>query len=95
MEQAAEAEAGADEDDGGPDVFRVWPENWDSVQVFLLCAGSCEIVAGMSGIFYLGIKLSEIETAMRMMKIPFMKRLGIARDVAYMASIAAEVKNRD
>ena len=47
----------------------------------------------MYGFIYIGIKISEIERAMYLMKIPAEKQLGIARDVSYMAGKAAKEMN--
>lgn len=85
-----------DEPDGREDErnFRVWPENWDAAQIFLLCSQSFDVVAGNAGVFYLGIKISEIVKAMHLMKIPRAKQVDVARDVSYMAAKAAGAMNR-
>lgn len=49
----------------------------------------------MTRIVYLGIKNSEIEIAMRLMKIHEDKQLGILDDVSYMAGIAAQERSRE
>lgn len=97
-EQYINAGAEADQDEDEPDTppgFRVWAENWGAVQVFLLCTGSFEFAVTMSGLFYIGLKNTEIEIAMRLMKIHEDKQLGVLRDVSYMADVYAEAKNRD
>lgn len=83
------------EEDTADKCFCVWPENWDSVQVFLRCTNSFDIGVGMTRIIYLGIKNSEIEITMRLMKIHEDKQLGILDDVSYMAGIAAQERNRE
>lgn len=49
----------------------------------------------MAKIIYLGIRNSEIEIAMRLMKIHPDKQLGILDDVSYMAGIAVQEINRE
>lgn len=47
-----------------PEEFGVLPENWQSLLIFLKCSSQWEIVAGMGGCFYQGLKSERVDTVL-------------------------------
>lgn len=84
-----------DSDEENPDdgFFEVWPENWLTVQVWMRCADSWDIVSGLGGVYYQGLKSARIETVLRLMQIPESDKMEIFDDLITMSAAAREVLN--
>lgn len=76
------------------DAFEVWPENWDSVILFLRLHTQWRIAAGMGGLVYLGLDYSAIEPAMRLCAIPRAGRENKFDDLQTMERAALQVLNK-
>lgn len=82
-----------DEGEADDDRFPVYPENWQTVQVFLGCADCWDVIAGLGGVYYQGLKKTEIESTLRLMQIPDSDKLEIFHNLRVMAAAAKEVLN--
>ncbi|HAF00383.1 MAG TPA: hypothetical protein DCG63_03725 [Methylophilaceae bacterium] len=51
------------------DEFQIYPENWQTFDVFWRVKHQWHIVAGFSGIYYQGLNYSAIESVLRLLKI--------------------------
>ncbi|WP_257789324.1 DUF1799 domain-containing protein [Oxalobacter formigenes] len=52
------------------DDFLVWPENMETVGLFLSLETQWMMSNGLSGCFHVGLSYPALETAMRLMEIP-------------------------
>lgn len=81
--------------DGGEEsgeVFAVWPENTETLNVFL-ALNRCWRIGELNG-RYLGLDRPSIESTMRMMQIPRKRHAEIFGDLRVMEHAALEVLNR-
>ncbi len=83
----------SDEDEETDDLFLVYPENWQTVQVFQRVADNWDIVSGMGGIFYQALKSERIESVLRLMQIPDSKKLEIYDNLRTMQEAAKGILN--
>ena len=92
---AEQIEALTDSDEEDPDdgFFEVFLENWKTVQVWMRCADSWDIVSGFSGIYYQSLKTDRIESVLRLMQIPDSDKLEIFDNLRVMQDAAKEVLN--
>ncbi|MGZ9027382.1 MAG: DUF1799 domain-containing protein [Telluria sp.] len=76
------------------DAFEVWPENWTSVSLFLNLESQWDIVSGMGGFAYVGIKYEVVPEQMDRLRIPRRKRPEFWDDLALMERTALPLKNK-
>jgi len=88
IEQHDQETKGDDDDDD----FAIWPENWQTVRVFISLS-RCWRHDGMSGQF-LGIPRVDIESALAMFNIRPTKKRALLDNLLMMESAALEVMNR-
>jgi hypothetical protein len=98
-------EEGEEDDFDEDDRFAVWPENWDSVQLFLACWNQWDMVpmtmtvsAGMGGshtstiVWYEGMNFTKLRDTMAMLKMKETPEL--LMDMRLMEAEAKVVRNR-
>jgi len=73
--------------------FEVWPDNWRTLEIFLRCGRSWDIVLGTGVAYYQGIKLESVESAMRMSGVPRRDREAMLADLQVMESAALSILN--
>lgn len=73
--------------------FEVFPDNWQTVAVFLNLSSQWRIIAGMGGATYQGIEFASIEPCLRLMGVKVKKWPAIFRSLVVMAGEAAAVIN--
>lgn len=54
---------------GSVNEVEIWPENWQTFEVFWRVKHQWHVVAGFGGVFYQGLRYSAIESALRLLKI--------------------------
>ncbi len=91
---APESDLDEDADEvSADDRFPVYPENWQTVEVFRRCADSWDIVSGQGGAHYQALKTERIESVLRLMQIPDSNKLEIFDNLRVMQAAAKEVLN--
>lgn len=75
------------------DAPEIWPENERAVRIFLHCGDSWDIVAGLAGAYYQGIKVEAVRAVMLISRVPLAEQLELLADVRAMAAGAKEVLN--
>jgi len=73
--------------------FDVYEENWLSFSLFCEMETQWEVIAGMGGVHYSGIKYPSLESAMRLRRVPLNDRARIFQDVRLMERAAKSVLN--
>ena len=73
--------------------FDVFEDNWLSFSLFCEMKTQWDVIAGMGGVHYGGIKYPSLESAMRMRRIPFADRARLFQDVRLMEEAAKSVLN--
>ncbi|NML62270.1 DUF1799 domain-containing protein [Massilia sp. RP-1-19] len=76
------------------DTFDVWPENWTSVQLFLNVSTQWDVVAGMSGLIYMGLKYEIVPEQMDRLRIARKKRADMWGDLSLMERAALPLLNK-
>lgn len=85
--------AALDDEDPADDLYGVWPENWQTVQVFQRVSNCWDIVVGLEGAYYQRLIRTEIESTLRMMLIPGSEHLEILDNLRVMEEAARKVLN--
>ena len=81
-----------DEAEDEDEAFEVWPENWETVQVFV-ALGTCWRVDGFNG-RWLGLDRTQIDSTLRLMRVPIARRREVFEDLLVMEAAALPVINR-
>lgn len=79
---------------GAGDDFEVWEENWDSLLFFLNVSTQWNVVAGMGGLFYIGLNHTAIESEMNMRGIRKQRRAQLCDDLLMMERAALPLLNK-
>ena len=75
------------------ELFEVWPDNWRTLEIFLRCARSWDILLGTGVAHYQGIRPESVESVMRMSGVPRAKREAMLADLQVMESAALPILN--
>lgn len=89
---AVAPEADSDDEDQEDDRFPVYPENWQTAQVFREL-NLCWRVDSLTG-HYLGLDRPSIESTLRLMQIESKRHLEIFEGLRVMEHAALEILNR-
>lgn len=87
-------ESDDDQGDDDEEVFYVWPENVQAVELFCLAAGQWRVVAGFGGARFLGLDYAALEAVMRMRNVRAKDRARLFDDVRVMEGAALRELNR-
>ncbi len=73
--------------------YDVWPEHWDAVNVFLMCAngGSWNWITGLGFARRAGLDLSAVDRAMGWRNIPRKRQWEVAQQIKLMEAEALEI----
>lgn len=74
--------------------FGVWQENWIAVMLFRNLGTQWNVVAGMGGAFYTGLKYEVVEGQMRRLRIPQKKWPDYWDDLYVMEAAALPLLNK-
>lgn len=75
-----------------PAVYEVWPENMETLRVFLALQSSWDwLMPAMGAPARIGIRSTEIESTVRMMGIRKKRRRSVLRDIRTMEQAALDV----
>ncbi len=91
-QQAIEAHDQDLQGDDNDEDFAVWPENWQTVRIFLSLS-RCWRQDGMSGQFF-GIPRADIESTLTMWNVRRTQKRAILDNLVVMEGAALEVLNR-
>jgi hypothetical protein len=84
-----------DETDTGSDHFEVFPENWETVCIFLRLSTCWRKVFLPTGtLFWEGLNLTDMEAVVRNFGFKGEKARGIFRDCLYMSECALPLLNK-
>lgn len=75
-----------------PDEAEIWPEHLQAWEVYSTCDNQWRVVAGMGGVYYQGLELSSVTTAMELCGVE--DRRTCMAQVRAIESGAREVLNR-
>jgi len=75
------------------DDFQVWHENWQALELFLMCGTQWRVIAGMGGTVHQGIDYQSLESVMRLTGIKSKKRPALFNDVRLLERGALEKVN--
>jgi hypothetical protein len=90
LEDGGVGEDGEDDEE----VFEVWPENVQAVELFSLVASQWRAVAGFAGARFLGLDYAAIEAVMRMRNVRTKERGRLFDDLRVMEGAALAELNR-
>jgi hypothetical protein len=80
-------------DEREEELFEVWRDNWRTLEIFLRCGRSWDIVLGTGVACYQGIKPESVESVMRMSGVPRSDREAMLADLQVMESAALPILN--
>lgn len=75
------------------DVFEVYAENWQTVQIFCQLASQWNLLSGMSSVVYQGLKYSSINDLFQIYNIPDVQRPVLFEKLQIMEFAALPVLN--
>lgn len=76
-----------------PKTLDLWPEHWALWEVWLALQNAWNVVAGMSGLAYLGFDRSQAESVMRLAGVRKRDRGQMLRDLLTMEAAALPILN--
>jgi hypothetical protein len=85
---------GAEEPEPEEDVFHVWPEHVEAVELFCALATQWRVAAGFGGVMFLGLHYPAVESAMRLRGVKPKDRARLFAELRVMEAAAAAELNR-
>lgn len=83
--------AGLPEPDPNADAFEIWPENWETLTIFMALTTQFNGIAGMAGVVWTGINYPSVLTVFELYGVS--DRRAMFEDLRAMELAALEVLN--
>ncbi len=92
LEAALEA-VGDEIEEEAPEDFEVWPENWQTVEVFRAMQTQWSVIGRMDAVLFQGLRYEALEPVFRLLDVPKKSRGDVFFELRSMEHAALKILN--